>query len=382
MENDNTSILISGAYGTKNLGDTKILEGLTRICREHYKNPTVIASSIDPKYTLDQTSVDDSILTIERGLVTWIKTSRNVDVIILGGGTTINHPVFGLRHSLITLVAYLMGTKIYVTAGADNKNGIQRKLSYHYLNLVDAITVRDPRSKDILHTMGIDDPVDVVPDPGLMFTGSDDLNNIDLPEKYILVSVSPTEKNIDITGIATGLDKFNQGTEYEIIFFPFHIVDGTDKKLSNEIIESMETDATVFSQPYTVEQAEAIIDDAGAVVGMRLHSLILAAHMRTPFTAISYNPKCELFLKQINVEQYFDCTDVNGTALTNSIKNIEDQEPIPASLPHIEALEKEAPLILSKCESQSRSAAMLSYPILVLYTAVTVIQYLLIKKWI
>lgn len=380
MKDADKSILISGAYGTKNLGDTKILEGLVHICREKYEKPTVIASSIDPADTVARTSVDGSVPTIERNLVTWVRTVTDIDVIILGGGTTINHPTFALRHSIITLVSRLMNVDIYVTAGADDNYGIERKLSYHYLSLVDAITVRDPRSKKIIHSMGIDDPVDVVPDPGLMPTGTGELNGIDLPHKYILVSVSPTQKNIDVDGIATGLDKFNKNTEYEIIFFPFHIVDGTDEQLSNRIIDSMETDASVFSQPYTVGQAESIIDRAGAVVGMRLHSLILAAHMRTPFTAISYNPKCELFLEQIGVDHCFECTEVDGEALLSRLnKNIEQNEPINLSFQHIESLEARSSLILSECESQNRNNTVFSYPMLAMYTIVAMIKYLLGK---
>ncbi len=54
-------ILISGAYGTKNLVDEKILSGLTKLCREHYGPEEVIAATIEPQSTLDATSIDRAI---------------------------------------------------------------------------------------------------------------------------------------------------------------------------------------------------------------------------------------------------------------------------------------------------------------------------------
>lgn len=379
---NNNSVLISGAYGTRNLGDTKILEGLVYICREHYEDPKVIAGSVNPQHTQRNTSVDCAIPNIERDPVTWFKTIRDVDVVILGGGTTINRPAFTVRHSAVVLATRLTDTEVYVTAGADDIGGINRYLSAAYLDLVDGITVRDPRSKDILHSMDVNEPVDVVPDPGLASTETEGIEEVDLPDEYIIVSVSPTGREIDISGFASGLDDVNKKTSHSILFLPFHTVEGADVKLSNDIIDSMETDAAVITDPYTIAEAEKIIEKADAVVGMRLHSLILGAHMRTSIVAISYNPKCELFLDQINIEDYYECREISGSKISVDILEAIEQDfqnSQPAS--YVKSLEDDVSGIIAKCESQHRTMTISSRVInsfkLLIGTPISAVNYIL-----
>lgn len=378
---DSPNILISGAYGTKNLGDTKILEGLIHICREHYLEPNVIAASVDPEYTETNNSVDRSIPNIERDLATWLKNIRNIDIIILGGGTIINHPEFAIRHGLVVLISQLANIDVYVTAGVDDNDGYGRTISSAYLNFVDAVTVRDPRSKRILHSMGIEEPVDVVPDPGLVSVDKASINNFSLTNKYILVNVSPSTNGIDVVSIASALDDVNRSTQLEILFLPFHISDRVDIKIANEIIDNMATDAKVISDEYTLGEAEKVISQAEAVVGMRLHGLILAAHMRTSLIGISYSPKCELFLEQIGIENYHYCDNIDEAELSEDILAAVEQDFLQScSVPYIKHLESKVSNIISICESQKRevntSTRFFSLIVLLFYMPVTVFQVL------
>lgn len=371
------SILISGSYGTGNLGDSKILEGLTQLCQEQYLPEEVIASSIVPEATLDITSVDRSIPAIERSPLSWISTVRDVDLIILGGGTVINHDSFARRHSVITLIAYLLNKDIYVIAGATGESGLSAKLSRHYLNLTDAIAVRDKRSKRIVRSMGIEEPVDVVPDPGLVPTPTESEADFDLPDRYVLVCIRSLNRDrfVDTVGIALGLDEISQSSDTKIIFFPFK---QDDIEISTSVASQMITNPSVFEEMYTIAEAESIIDRAEAVVAMRLHSMILAAHMRTPFTPISYLPKCDQFLQQIGVAESFSPFDIDGEQLASNIQdNLRDQTPISDSGPQIRALEENCWTIFDQCDSQKRESDPKSAVSLASYVPVVVLQQLL-----
>lgn len=378
MSNSPT-ILITGSYGTKNLGDSKILDGLTHLCREYYSDPEVIATSIEPSETVERTSVDQAIPTIERDLFNWLREIRNIDLIILGGGSVINHPHFCIRHSIIVSIAYVLNINIYVTGGAGHSYGITEKATYHYLNLVDSLTVRDPQSREIVRSLGVEEPVDVVPDPGLVSINSENIEEFNIPDNYVIVSLRPVHRgSVDVSGIASALDDFNKSHDYEILFFPFQIGGGKDIDFSKVVMGEMETESIIIDRSYTIGQAELIIDHADAVVGMRLHSIILSAHLRTPFTAISYGVKCRAFLEQIGVQNWFVWSDIDEHKLSDSIQdNIQKQTPIPESEEQIRALEEDCSTIFSTFESQSRDRSFTSYLVLVLCIPILLLKYIM-----
>jgi len=370
-------VLISGSYGTKNLGDTKILEGLTHLCQENYPDAEVIAASVDPSDTMAYTSIDRAIPTIESDPIRWLQTIREVDLVILGGGSVINHTHFCPRHSLISAIAFTFNIDIYVSGGAYDTQGIVRKATRHYLNIVDAITVRDPRSKEIIRSMGVKEPVEVVPDPGFVSTGTDSIDEFDIPKEYILVNIRYVAKgSVDRSAIASALDDFNSSSNHKIIFFPFHRGEGKDTKISEEIIQEMKTRASIFDEEYTIGQVESIIKNADAMVGMRLHSMILAAHMRTPLIPISYNIKCDSFLEQIGVQDWFKWSDINERKLSAKIvENTKNESSMASIEEKIESLEKNCTEILPTCDSQCRNSSLLSYIVLIPYSVLLTVIY-------
>ncbi|WP_311173077.1 polysaccharide pyruvyl transferase family protein [Halobellus ordinarius] len=362
-------VLITGAYGTKNLGDEKILSGLAKLCRKHYQVDEVIAATIDPQATLKATSVDRAILNIEKSFFTWISVAKDVDLIILGGGSIVGTP-FARRHSLIVAIASLLGTKIYVIGGVADGDPVDKETSRRYLKMVDAIAVRDFLSKNRLFSMGIDEPIDVVPDPGFI-SEPEQNRRYTLPEQYILICIRSGEglpSNVDIAGLSSALDSLNSQTNNTILFFPFHRIREGDRAFSEKVAKEMDTDAVIFDQEYDIADAEFIISNADAVIAMRLHSMILSASQRTPFTPISYTPKCDAFLEMIEVSKSIDYDSIKSEELVNSVmENLNGDTPISQSEDAIKGLEEDCWEMFEHCDDQDREAGS-SRPFLHLLT--------------
>ncbi|MGA3513587.1 polysaccharide pyruvyl transferase family protein, partial [Lactiplantibacillus plantarum] len=66
-----------------------------------------------------------------------------------------------------------------------------------------------------------------------------------------------------------------------------------------EIIGMMRSaGAQLLDASVTFHDIMSVLKQCDYVVGMRLHSLILACMLQTPFTGISYDPKIDRFLER------------------------------------------------------------------------------------
>lgn len=367
-------ILISGAYGTQNLGDDKILSGLTKLCREKYDPQEVIATSVDPSSTEKVVSVDKSIPTIERDPIPWIREAQTVDLIILGGGSVICAP-FARRHSLIVAIASILQIRVYVSAGVATGGWFDSFTSLQYLKNVEAITVRDEGSKRRLKSMGVPEPIDIVPDPGFVTENNQVNSDLGLPDQYVLVSVRSLPgggRAVDVSGLAKGLDKINKEFPHQIVFFPFQRGENSDEEFALDIQRKMNTRSYIYKNKYSIPEAEKATSGADAIVAMRLHSKILAAHTRTPFTPITYAPKCEGLLDLLNISDSIEYSHIDSDKLAEYLRrNIENKYPIPQSVEMIETLEQDCRKILEKCDEQRRGSSFAS--ILFLFAILPVI---------
>jgi polysaccharide pyruvyl transferase WcaK-like protein len=88
--------------------------------------------------------------------------------------------------------------------------------------------------------------------------------------------------------LARAADRFAQGYGARVAFLP--LGGASDAEVSTLVIRKCKT-APVLLPECSLQRAANIIRRARAVVGMRLHALILAARYAVPFLAIPYDPK-------------------------------------------------------------------------------------------
>ena len=97
---------------------------------------------------------------------------------------------------------------------------------------------------------------------------------------------------------------------YEIIAIPFEQLRDNDEQYLNTIKDKVQNKNLFHVQKYSLD-INKIFDlyvNANLVIGMRLHSIILAHKFNKPFIALSYSEKVSGFCASIGQER--DCFDV------------------------------------------------------------------------
>lgn len=331
-------VLITGCYGTGNFGDEKVLQSLIRLTRKQYDKCNITVASSDPEYTKKHNSVQYSFRNIEHNVANYIKKLRDVDILLIGGGTIIAAP-FSYRHSILALLGRYFCDKVYIiSAGVGYiEEGLDRKVITELLSQVDCITVRDEDTKNVLLTEYTHEPIDVVPDIGFLKDPNITDYSDNLPENCILVCGRKSDYS-DIKGFAESFDMICEQGDYKILFLPLKYPG--DVTWSNRVVDKMDNDAVffngdldeleinninediiVYENELRVRKIESIIASALIVIGVRLHSIIVAAAHETPLVPISYHPKSRSVLRQLGVNDWFVHRDIDSQQLSKEIVN-------------------------------------------------------------
>ena len=160
---------------------------------------------------------------------------------------------------------------------------------------LDRATVRDERSRLLLQKLVPRTPVERTSDPVFLYDlppERADLSEEGLgPESgpYAVVSVRKTSASHDAAAIvARAVDRLAQRHGVRTAFLP--LGGAADAAVSTDVIRACESNPMLLPE-CSLEKAASIFRGARFVIGMRLHSLILAARYGVPFVAIAYDPK-------------------------------------------------------------------------------------------
>lgn len=308
------NILISGCYGTDNVGDEMILQSLVEIANEKYGNTTMIASSIDPKRTEDLHSVNDAIPTIERDPVQWVKTVRSVDMILLGGGSVIGGD-FIYRHSVIIAIAKLMRIPVgYAAAGTTTMT--KERLRVQCLQNVDFIMVRDSGSLDYVSSHVPSNKVSKVADPAYYNKYLNSAERTRSSEILICGKYIPQQHyDFDVDGLVNALDRVDEC--WEIKFLPCKYT--TDRDFCLDVSERLDRRSKVIDKNLNHREFQERLSTAALVIGVRLHSIIMSIRAVTPVVGISYHPKCTNALLDLDADTLHTVEDINSEQLYTDI---------------------------------------------------------------
>ena len=58
------------------------------------------------------------------------------------------------------------------------------------------------------------------------------------------------------------------------------------------------------------------------IISMRLHGLIMSSIRKVPFIGLSYDPKVDRFIQNINVGKVFDIHDFDENEIIKELKDI------------------------------------------------------------
>lgn len=320
-------ILISGYYGFNNAGDDVVLYGIISSLQREQPNISLAVLSNQPDRTADLFGIE----AYDRwNLGTIVRELMRSDMLVMGGGTLmqdVTSPRSVLYYLGIVMIAKLLGKPVvfYAQGFGPILKSLSRSMIKRVVNRVDVITVRDHESGEDFKACGVNKaPIHVTADPALTILpeqvsdvrGKELLQDLfDDPAKpLVAISVRDWKQEQQFKqSIAKAADWFlAQG--WNVLFLPMHFP--SDLAPSRQIMEQMEQPgAQLLDTPVTFHDIMSVLKQCDYVVGMRLHSLILACMLRIPFTGISYDPKIDRFVERAGMPNAGHITQLNEASL-------------------------------------------------------------------
>lgn len=314
-------IVIAGNYGAKNIGDELILEGLIKMLQENFPNPEITVLSADPKETEKTHNVfsvpkfPSGFRSILKSIFTVNKTKKAVkacDYFILGGGglfsnlSTKAYLIWGIQG----FMAYLFKKPIimYGQSVGPLKGRFKKWLVRKVFSKSIFITVRDEHSKKELKKTGITKKIYVMPDMIFRIPPSSE-KSLPKRSKQVLIALRYLKRITPsfVQEIANFLNWLSQ-KKYQLIFLDFQ--KGSDHLIHQEIINRLDTkNYQHLSEVKNAHSLFKLFQQSEFIIGMRLHSILTAIKIETPFIAINYAPKVENFLTYAKLNHYLLDTD-------------------------------------------------------------------------
>ncbi|TDQ36916.1 polysaccharide pyruvyl transferase CsaB [Aureibacillus halotolerans] len=296
-------IVMSGYFGFDNMGDEAILYSIIHALRKQQPNVDITVLSNQP----EKTAAEYGVQAINRWKIRDVfKAIRASDGLISGGGSLLQDVTSAKTvpyYAGIMMLAAIAKKPIVIYAqGIGPLNSLpSKRISASVMKKAALITVRDQSSCDLLRSIGVKKPIDIVPDPVLGMKPKSTFPNafhaMEIQQKVILVSVrdwSSEEPYLD--KIAEVLDRLHSDG-YAIALLPVH--GEHDLKTSQALAEKMTNAAIMLPHDASLEEKLAMVRDSTLLIGMRLHALIFAAAADTPFIGVSYDPKIDAFCQQV-----------------------------------------------------------------------------------
>ncbi|MHB1189202.1 MAG: polysaccharide pyruvyl transferase family protein, partial [Armatimonadota bacterium] len=161
--------------------------------------------------------------------------------------------------------------------------GISKALVRRALSRVDAVTVRDPESAELLSGLGVQSTVTA--DPALLL--SPGKSPIDTTDMVVLAL-----RDWHAPGLREAVRALAERLPAPLLLVAMHYPEDL------AVAESLGV-GTVQPSRWTPAETLAAIAGCRMVIGMRLHALIFAASAGVPCVGLSYDPKVESFLASV-----------------------------------------------------------------------------------
>lgn len=316
---------IVGNYGNDNNGDESILFGILQQVKQTFSvtNEDITVFSNNTQQTSERYGVHSYPLYYKKGNLykTFIHTFRNnkeyvsnFDLLIIGGGGILMDFYRREAHLYLT---YAMIAKqcnipyIIYGCGAGPLDTLSGKISIRLMCRYAAnISVRDPQSKQLLQSIGVKKPIEIIGDPA--FTLKVDRENYAAKPMNIGVSAVPyynanywPEGDVIkyekyITSMAKNLDNVIANQNVTITFFATKFPQ--DVTVTKDIQKKMQfrQQTNIIDENLVPERLLEVTGALDIVIGTRLHSLILATNSETPIIAVSYHTKVQDFMSFVD----------------------------------------------------------------------------------
>jgi polysaccharide pyruvyl transferase WcaK-like protein len=330
-------VVFGGWFGSGNLGDDSILIGLRRVLNQVMPDVEIVAVSSYPAQTRQVCGVEAVSLLSPLGLLrrdgasleAYIEAFGGADACIVSGGT----PVYDHGHvSRLLHFGFpgVIGRRLFCF-GIGVKpisSGVGVFLTRALVNRTNLVSTRDYPSRDELVRIGVERQVVVTGDSALFLSpagrsvGSRKLSECGVEASGGVVAVCPRVLSPDhrshyhepvsreaIDGIRRALAMVADALMedgFEVVFLPMHrVAPDDDLEEIRKIIDLMHSrTAVVVDVEMTPGEAMAVLGCMDLVLGLRLHSLILAATQGVPVVGVDYDRKIRGFMELAGAGDY------------------------------------------------------------------------------
>lgn len=366
--------LLSNTYGHPNIGDEAIVIAMLHELHNHFANARFSFLTSFPDLTQTRHPQVHAVHSqVFRGNRATLKVIKESDLLIIGGGgiiqdfTSLGNLLFHLSRAA---AAYRLGTPFmcYAVGVGPLHSRVARCLTATVLKKAQAITVRDDYSAELLLSIGIPGRlVTVTADPVMTLPFASEANNhpvyqaalkakqtapliaISLRpilEKYHVLrgkyTVSDTTVRL-IEHIRVIAENLKQSFNAQFLFASMH--PKQDDPIGHMLAKALGPQTSFIMAPgdLSPQTMMAIMGLSDLLIGMRLHSLILASRSAVPMIALSYAPKVSGFLSLLGQENQIVGPDdwsvekIGNLANVTWAKRAEIRAQIEKSVPHLQA---------------------------------------------
>lgn len=292
--------IICGYYGQGNAGDEALLVCVLETLPNNFQ-PIILSGN--PK----KTSEDYGVISYSRlDIIKAIFKLGKKDLFIWGGGSLIQDVTSkksAIFYLSLMILAQLKGLKTiaYAQGIGPIKTPFIRWLTKQVLKKCHGVSVRDKASANVLKKWGI--KYILAPDPVWALSSKIKENLELLPSPRIAVNLrchsSLTKEKIEI--ISEALIKLAIKTKANIILVPFQ--KSKDLEICQQVAKKFDKNCQIIiiENP---QELKGFFREIDMMIGMRLHSLIMAKSENCNCFALSYDPKVTSLMTEMDIEGY------------------------------------------------------------------------------
>jgi len=312
-------VIISGFFGSGNIGDEIILEALINLLRK--VEPALEISVFCKKESLTDIKKRFNVKTIPRGdsLIEFIKVLlviKNYDILISGGGGlfqdwSVKTPFF---YAGKIIAAHYFKKRIIIIGQSIGplKRRISKFITNKALSYAHGISVRDYQSYNYVKKY--------IETKNKLLLKSSDLIFTNIP---LVTQKSYIKDGFKTIGVVLRYWKYNDSIlpkvnellsclkrEYCYIFFPFR--KGKDYEIAEKIGKFYKNSKIFLPRPgikYIINQYKHF----DILIGMRLHAILFSVAALVPFLALAYDLKIKNFCKKVGLSEFcidFSCNSI------------------------------------------------------------------------
>lgn len=326
------NVVISGYYGFANAGDEAMLAAIIKALHSKDQSLKITVISGNPEATQKLHKVSS----IHRFSPLAIFAAMSKAQLLISGGGSLLQDVTSKRSLLyylsILTMGKLLGKEVMLFAQGIGpiKSSFLRKLTKYVCSYVDIITVRDKDSLYELRRIGVPenkvyltaDAVMTLPQEPKDF-GRKLLDEFYVPQGRMLIAIAVRKWREDdsyLLEIAKAADRLIDDRNAHIVLLPLQYP--LDVEACRRVQQMMvnKVESTVLAADCDTEQFLSLIGNFNLLIGMRLHALIFAAVMDVPFVAVSYDPKIDGFVKDVNGISAGRVVDLQADNIINCVR--------------------------------------------------------------